>query len=210
VPLNVSYKTHSYRIWFRSGPHQCGKSSTIQKLAGQLLSEKGSPTPGVSVTVIYWPAKVAFSGEIVMFRLELWEAGTSAAARFQNLEQMCNPDGIVLTFSSVDRNTFDTIPEVLSEIEDEVVNDPLMLLVATHADRYLAAEVAESEARTFARDNQLHLLRTQNLSSGEMTQRSDSHIDGWTSINDCAPILFTLCDLLWKRDALIAQQGVDV
>ena len=46
---------------------------------------------------------------------------------------MCNPDGIVLTFSSVDRNTFDTIPEVLSEIEGEVDNDPLMLLVATHA-----------------------------------------------------------------------------
>ena len=73
VPISVEYKTHTYKIWFRSGPMQAGKSSTIQKLAGQFVTEKCRPTPGVQVTVVYWPAKVAFSGEIIMFRLELWE-----------------------------------------------------------------------------------------------------------------------------------------
>jgi len=66
----------------------------------------------------------------------------------------------VLTFSSVDRNTFDALPELISQIESEVTTDPLMITMATHADRYLAAEVAESEARSFARDRQLHLLRS--------------------------------------------------
>lgn len=75
------------------------------------------------------------------------------------------------------------------------------------ADRYLAAEVAESEARSFARDNQLQLLRIKNVNTG---QRNDETIDGWTSISECAPVLFTICDMLWKRDVIIAQQGVDV
>jgi hypothetical protein len=52
---------------------QVGKSATIQKLAGQFITEKCRPTPGVHVTIIYWPAKNAISGELMMFRLELWE-----------------------------------------------------------------------------------------------------------------------------------------
>lgn len=51
---------------------QAGKSSTIQKLAGQFISEKCRPTPGVQVTIVYWPA-ITVNGEKIMFRLELWE-----------------------------------------------------------------------------------------------------------------------------------------
>ena len=72
IPININYKTNTYKIWFRSGPMQAGKSSTIQKLAGQFISEKCRPTPGVQVTIVYWPA-ITVNGEKIMFRLELWE-----------------------------------------------------------------------------------------------------------------------------------------
>ena len=73
--------------------------------------------------------------------------------------------------------------------------------------RYLAAEISESEVRSFTRDKGLQLLRVSNTNEGK---RHDDSIDGWTSISQSAPVLFSLCDLLWKRDALLAEQGIDV
>ena len=33
------------------------------------------------------------------------------------------------------RNTFDALPEVLQSIQEETANEPLMIALATHADR---------------------------------------------------------------------------
>ena len=70
---------------------------------------------------------------------------------------------------------------------------------------YKYIQVAESEARNFSARKDLNLLRTKNVNS-----TTGLEPDGWTSINETAPILFTICDLLWKRDAIFAQQGIDV
>jgi hypothetical protein len=54
---------------------------------------------------------------------------------------MDEPDAIILTFSSVDRNSFESLSEIIPKIRQEVTNEPLIMAMATHADRYLAAEV---------------------------------------------------------------------
>ena len=44
--------------------------------------KKSVPTPGVEVHILYWPGKIMVTGQIVMFRLELWEAGSGVLDRF--------------------------------------------------------------------------------------------------------------------------------
>lgn len=54
-----------------------------------------------------------------MFKLELWEAGSGITGRFENLEQMDNPDAVVFIFSSLDRNSFDSLPDLIQQINSE-------------------------------------------------------------------------------------------
>ena len=63
----------------------------------------------------------------------------------------------------------------------KVDNDPLKLCLATHADRYMAAEVPESEVRTFANRNNMNLFRTSNINENV---RSNNTIDGASSIKE--------------------------
>ena len=60
-------------------------------------------------------------------------------------------------------------------------NEPLKLCLATHADRYMAAEVPESEVRTFANRNNMNLFRTSNINENV---RSNNTIDGASSIKE--------------------------
>ena len=55
------------------------------------------------------------------------------------------------------------------------------MCLATHADRYMAAEVPESEVRTFANRNNMNLFRTSNINENV---RSNNTIDGASSIKE--------------------------
>lgn len=189
----------TYRLWFRSGPMPVGKSATIHRLAGQFIHTDMKPTTGAQVTIIYWPGKCAVTHQTIMFKLELWEAGSGITGRFENLEMMDNPDGVVFIFSTLDRNSFDSLPDLIQQINSEVENEPLKVCLATHADRYMAAEVPESEVRNFANRNNMNLFRTSNVNENI---RSNNTIDGVSSIKDVSDILFSLCDLLLKRDTI--------
>ena len=57
--------------------------------------------------------------KVIMFKLELWEAGSGITGRFENLEQMDNPDAVVFIFSSLDRNSFDSLPDLIQQINSE-------------------------------------------------------------------------------------------
>jgi len=199
IPINLSYHVKTYRIWFRSGPMPVGKSATIHRLTGQFIHSEMKPTTGAQVSLVYWPGKCAVTQQIIMFKLELWEAGSGITGRFENLEQMDNPDAVVFIFSSLDRNSFDSLPDLIQQINSEVDNDPLKLCLATHADRYMAAEVPESEVRTFANRNNMNLFRTSNINENV---RSNNTIDGASSIKDVGDLLFSFCDLLLKRDTI--------
>lgn len=71
----------------------------------------------------------------------------------------------------------------------KVDNDPLKLCLATHADRYMAAEVPESEVRTFANRNNMNLFRTSNINENV---RSNNTIDGASSIKEICSNLRTV------------------
>ena len=72
-------------------------------------------------------------------------------------------------------------------------------MMATHADRFMAAEVPENEMRTFASRNNMNLFRTENVN---LQVRNDNTIDGQSSIKDTGELLFSICDLLNKRDSM--------
>merc|ERR1712212_1212497 len=80
-----------------------------------------------------------------------------------------------------------------------VENEPLLLCMATHADRFMAAEVPETEMRNFATRNNLNLFRTSNINP---TLRNDNTVDGYASIKDVGELLSSICDLLLKRDTI--------
>ena len=142
--MNAS-EVKSFRLWFRSGPMPVGKSATIARLAGATIHNDTRPTMGAAVTLVYWPGKCAVTGRVILFKLELWEAGSGITGRFEHLEEMDEPDAIVAIFSIMDRNSFDSLPDLLSQIESELVDQqqqqPLLLMMATHADRFMASEV---------------------------------------------------------------------
>jgi len=205
-PVNAS-EVKSFRVWFRSGPMPCGKSATIARLAGATIHTETRPTMGAAVTLVFWPGKCAVTGRVILFKLELWEAGTGITGRFEHLEEMDEPDCVVAIFSIMDRNSFDSLPDLLTQINSEVQqqqqekeqNQPLLLMMATHADRFMASEVPENEMRTFAQRNNLNLFRTENVN---VQVRNDNTIDGAASIKDTGELLFSICDLLMKREQL--------
>jgi len=81
------------KLIFWPGPMATGKSSTILKLAGQFIHhEKVYPTPGVEVTVVYWPMKNVMSEDVLLFRLEFWEAGSIAVSRYGYIEEMIHEE----------------------------------------------------------------------------------------------------------------------
>ncbi len=95
-----------------------------------------------------------------------------------------------------------------------------MICMATHADQYLSAEVLpiailllapykvpESDARKFASSQELTLMRSKNVNIGE---RPNETIDAWSSIQEVGQTVGALCDLLYKRDLLKAQDGLSV
>ena len=120
-----------------------GKSATIHRLTGQFIHSEMKPTTGAQVTLLYWPGKCAVTQQetvikcptvrtrpsvhrslmivvkIIMFKLELWEAGSGITGRFENLEQMDSPDAVVFIFSSLDRNSFDSLPDLIQQINSE-------------------------------------------------------------------------------------------
>jgi GTPase SAR1 family protein len=212
-PSGKQTTVHTYKIWVTSGPMATGKSSTILKLAGQFIHhEKVYPTPGVEVTVVYWPMKNVMSEDVLLFRLEFWEAGSIAVSRYGYIEEMIHEenspaDAILLTYSCVDRNSFDSLPEILEMIKMKVNSEPLLICMATHADQYLSAEVPESDARKFASSQELTLMRSKNVNVGE---RPNETIDAWSSIQEVGQTVGALCDLLYKRDLLKAQDGLNV
>ena len=61
------------------------------------------PTMGAQVTIVYWPGKCSVTNRVIMFKLELWEAGSGITGRFEHLEEMDEPDCIVAIFSNMDR-----------------------------------------------------------------------------------------------------------
>ena len=75
---------------------------------------------GAQVTIVYWPGKCSVTNKIIMFKLELWEAGSGITGRFEHLEEMDNPDAIVAIFSNLDRNSFDSLPDLLEQIRSEI------------------------------------------------------------------------------------------
>ena len=65
-------------------------------------------------------------------------------------------------------------------MENNIVdNEPLLLCMATHADRYMAAEVPESEVRTFSQKNNFNLFRTANINEHVLNNNT---IDGVSSV----------------------------
>ena len=55
------------------------------------------------------------------------------------------------------------------------------MCMATHADRYLAAEVPESEVRSFSQKYNFNLFRTENVNENV---RNNNTIDGLASIKE--------------------------
>ena len=60
---------------------------------------------GAQVTIVYWPGKCSVTDRVIMFKLELWEAGSGITGRFEHLEEMDEPDCIVAIFSNMDRQS---------------------------------------------------------------------------------------------------------
>jgi len=107
-------------------------------------------SPGVRTTQVYWPARVA--GKLLLFRLQLWDAGDAAVRKYGHVYPVCREgaSGVLLVFSYTDRASWEELPGL---IQRTVMQDPGVLPVivgnkfGNPADNEVSqSEVSEAEA----------------------------------------------------------------
>jgi len=149
-PLPPSIPILPFKL-FLVGRAGVGKTCTASWLAGLPgWSYQLGESPGVRTTQVYWPARVA--GKLLLFRLQLWDAGDAAVRKYGHVYPVCREgaSGVLLVFSYSDRASWEELPGL---IQRTVMQDPGVLPVivgnkyGNPADNEVSqAEVAEAES----------------------------------------------------------------
>ncbi|XP_064643123.1 ciliogenesis and planar polarity effector 2-like isoform X2 [Lineus longissimus] len=197
VPLASSLEEYKYKILIY-GKTGVGKTSTVAKLSGNDIPSSHCETPGIQVTEIYWPAKVVEYNKVVMFELEIWDAGENSMKKFDHILPALKEkaDGILFLFSCTDKSSFQDLPQYMSKIQDS--DDNLCKLVlGTKFDLHAQSEITLRDIREFESLYHLPILRIKNI---PLYHPSESR----SEISEVAPILNMICECLWQRDLMLA------
>ncbi|ESO85193.1 hypothetical protein LOTGIDRAFT_130892 [Lottia gigantea] len=188
----------SYKL-FIVGKSSVGKTSTVCKLTGYPIPTLHSETPGVQVSTVYWPARITGLNRIIMFKLQLWDAGENSLKKFDHILNACTEktDGILFVFSIVDKGSFDEIPQFLTKLTNPGDN-LCKIVLGTKFDLHAESEVTQRNIKDFESTWHIPVLRIKNVLN---YNQSDPQSD----LYELTPILTTICEQLWHRDIISAQ-----
>ncbi|XP_065061455.1 ciliogenesis and planar polarity effector 2-like isoform X2 [Rhopilema esculentum] len=197
LPPKVNIEEVSYKI-FLLGKAGVGKTSLVSKLVGTAIPSYHKETPGIQMSVVYWPAKLRNTQQLKIFKLIFWDAGETCLKKFDHIEKACkeNADAVIYTFSLQNRTSWKDLEPLItrSEVDDTV----LKLAVGTKYDQIDPKDSILEEIRNFEQAWKIPVLKIANV-DGPMLPDGKS-LDGRASIKEIAPFLNNLVSLLWMHD----------
>ncbi|KAB7494952.1 REM2- and Rab-like small GTPase 1 [Armadillidium nasatum] len=181
VPPSVPQVSFKLYVCGSSGS---GKSYFVQRLAGTEGKSRNAETLGIEVSHVYWPMKIG--NRVMLFRLELWDAGDASSKRFSHIKPACGEaiDGMIICFSVTSLEQWNEVPQLVSNASQSSEKAAVMVL-ASRLDKPTEMVVSENEIRTFEANHDVPVLRLPPVSNDPMT---------------IAPILNFICKQLWHRD----------
>lgn len=188
---SAAVDTVHYKIYL-SGKSGVGKTSVVARLAGLSIPSTHYETTGIETTIVYWPVKIKDTGQVLFFRLQLWDCGETALRRFDHLLPSCKEqaDAVLFLFSFTDRTSFEDLPNQISKWTGPSLGGVVKLVVGTKFDLFMHCDVTEKDVRAFRSSWGFPLLHV----GGEVS-------DG---LGDVAPLLNCICENLWYQDSLSA------
>ncbi|XP_072571129.1 ciliogenesis and planar polarity effector 2 [Paramormyrops kingsleyae] len=188
IPPLINVDTVRYKV-FLSGKSGVGKTALAARLAGLDVSSVHYETIGIQTSVVFWPVKLRDSGQVLLFRLHLWDCGENALRRFDHLLPTCKEqlDAVLFLFSFTDHSSFDDLPGQIArgcDPSDNVVK----LVVGTKFDLFMHTDVTEREVKAFQEQWAVPVF----CIGG----------DACDDLQNVAPLLNTLAELLWHQDCV--------
>jgi len=175
-----------------------GKTSLVCKLTGQEVPKSHKETPGIQMSMLYWPAKIQRTRKVVMFKLLFWDAGEQCLNKFNHILPACrkDADAVIFTFSFANKITWDELPALIarSEIKESI----LKIAVGTSADKRENVEELRERMRHFEEEWQIPVLKIANV-DGPLLPDGRS-FDGRAGVKQVMPFLNRLVSLLWSHD----------
>ncbi|XP_061076321.1 ciliogenesis and planar polarity effector 2-like [Conger conger] len=189
LPPHLSVDTVRYKV-FISGKSGVGKTALAARLSGLDIPNMHYETTGIESTVVFWPVKLRDNGQVLFFRLQLWDCGENALRRFDHLLPSCKEqvDAILFLFSFTDRASFEDLSNQIarsSEPSDSVVK----LIVGTKFDLFMHADVTDQDVRKFQEVWGLPVFRM--------------GADVVGAFGEVAPLLNALAESLWHQDCMM-------
>jgi len=175
-----------------------GKSTVISRLSGVDTPTVYRETPGIQSTVVYWPVKLVHVGKLVMFRIHLWEAGDTAASKFDHVLPACQEgvDGFIFVFSYSERASLDSIPQQMSRAIPQSQR-ACAVVVGTRLEQLAESEVSQRDVREFEQRWQVPVT---SLRPSTHSQGAHSRTQQKAELHEVALVLNVLCEQLWVRD----------
>ncbi|XP_035242688.1 ciliogenesis and planar polarity effector 2 isoform X1 [Anguilla anguilla] len=188
LPPHLSVDIVRYKV-FISGKSGVGKTALAARLAGLDIPNMHYETTGIETTVVFWPVKLRDNGQVLFFRLQLWDCGENALRRFDHLLPSCKEqvDAILFLFSFTDRASFEDLSNQIarsSEPSDNIVK----LVVGTKFDLFMHTDVTDQDVRKFQEVWGLPVFRT--------------GADVVGGFGEVGPLLNALAEGLWHQDCL--------
>lgn len=99
------------------GKSGVGKTSLVSLLSNyRQENQVPGETPGVRVTNVYWPAKVASEQKVLLFNLEFWDSGEASTKKYNHILPVCKQkaSALLYLFSFTDKSSFEDIEAQLA------------------------------------------------------------------------------------------------
>uniref|UniRef100_T1JBK2 Ciliogenesis and planar polarity effector 2 n=1 Tax=Strigamia maritima TaxID=126957 RepID=T1JBK2_STRMM len=190
----------NYKL-FVCGKGGIGKTTLIARLSGNEVSTSYCETPGIQISVVYWPVKLLNTSRIVMFRLEFWDAGEGALKKFDHILPACKEDldALIFVFSFTDRSSFEEIPQQLSKIF-QPTERPCPIIFGTRFDQHSMSEVTLRDVRDFEQRWKIPIIK---LKNNVVDSQSSKSLQA-SELSEIGLALNIVCNHLWQRDQSLA------
>lgn len=199
IPVSLKTQEVSYKI-FLLGKSGVGKTSIVSKLVGRGVPVTHAETPGIQMSIVYWPAKLIQTQQIVMFKLVFWDAGEQSLKKFDHILPACreDADAVLFVFNLANKATWTDLPLLITRSE---VNDAVLkIAVGSRADQKESIDIPRKGIRDFEKVWKIPVLKIANVDGPSLPD--GKHLDGRASIKEISPFLNRLVELLWAHDQM--------
>lgn len=155
IRMNSPKKTEKYDFMAKViiiGDSGIGKTVLITRFCESTFKESYVATIGVDFKI-----KTMTIGNR-RYKLQIWD--TAGQERFKNITQTYykGAAGIILTYSIIDRTSFENIDRWIAQIETNAPADVSKILIATKSDLNYERQVTPEEGETLARRHNIPFI----------------------------------------------------